>query len=91
MLLRVPGIGTHSVQLILMARKHNRLNSSHLQKMGIVMKRARFFITCNELRSQNVQDLKPEIVRQLLLEKKTLGTDGAIQLKLFNNTLPALR
>ncbi|HEY3372603.1 MAG TPA: putative DNA modification/repair radical SAM protein [Prolixibacteraceae bacterium] len=91
MLLRVPGIGTHSVQLILLARKHNRLNSSHLQKMGIVMKRARFFITCNELRSQNVQDLKPEIVRQLLLDKKTVGTDGAIQLKLFNNTLPALR
>ena len=91
MLLRVPGIGTHSVQLILMARKHNRLNSSHLQKMGIVMKRARFFITCNELGSHNIQDLKPEIVRQLLLEKKTIGNDGAIQLKLFNNTLPALR
>ena len=91
MLLRVPGIGTHSVQLILMARKHNRLNSSHLQKMGIVMKRARFFITCNELRSQNIQDLKPEIVRQLLLDKKTIANDGAIQLKLFNPVLPALR
>ena len=91
MLLRIPGIGTHSVQLILMARKHNRLNSSHLQKMGVVMKRARFFITCNELRSQNVQDLKPEIVRQLLLEKKPVGNDGAIQLKLFNPVMLALR
>jgi putative DNA modification/repair radical SAM protein len=90
MLLRIPGIGTHSVQLILLARKHTRLNSSHLQKMGVVMKRARFFITCNELRSQNVQDLKPEIVRQLLLEKKAIGTDGAIQLKLFNPVMPAL-
>ncbi|MDO9615438.1 MAG: radical SAM protein, partial [Bacteroidota bacterium] len=91
MLLRIPGIGTHSVQLILLARKHTRLNSSHLQKMGVVMKRARFFITCNELRSQNVQELKPEIVRQLLLEKKAIGTDGAIQLKLFNPVMPALR
>lgn len=91
MLLRVPGIGTHSVQLILLARKHNRLNSSHLQKMGIVMKRARFFITCNELRSQNIQDLKPEIVRQFLLDKKTIGNDGAIQLKLFNPVMPTLR
>lgn len=91
MLLRVPGIGTRSVQLIVMARKHNRLNSAHLQKMGVVMKRARYFITCNELRSQNIQDLKPEIVRQLLLEKKTLGNDGAIQLKLFNPVMPALR
>ena len=91
MLLRVPGIGTHSVQLILMARKHQRLNSSHLQKMGVVMKRARYFITCNELRSQNIQDLKPEIVRQLLLEKKPVGTDGALQLKLFHPVMPALR
>ncbi|MDP3913430.1 MAG: putative DNA modification/repair radical SAM protein [Bacteroidota bacterium] len=90
MLLRIPGIGTHSVQLILLARKHTRLNSSHLQKMGVVMKRARFFITCNELRSQNVQELKPEIVRQLLLEKKAIGTDDAIQLKLFNPVMPAL-
>jgi predicted DNA-binding helix-hairpin-helix protein len=91
MLLRVPGIGTHSVQLILMGRKHNRLNSGHLQKMGVVMKRARYFITCNELRSQNIQDLKPELVRQLLLEKKSAGNDGAIQLKLFNPVMPALR
>jgi predicted DNA-binding helix-hairpin-helix protein len=91
MLLRIPGIGTHSVQLILLARKHTRLNSSHLQKMGVVMKRARFFITCNELRSQNVQELKPEIVRQLLVEKKAIGTDGAIQLKLFNPVMLALR
>ena len=91
MLLRIPGIGTHSVQLIILARKHTRLNSSHLQKMGVVMKRARYFITCNELRSQNIQELKPEFVRQLLLEKKPVGNDGAIQLKLFSPVLPALR
>jgi putative DNA modification/repair radical SAM protein len=91
MLLRVPGIGTHSVQLILMARKHSRLNSSHLQKMGVVMKRAKFFITCNELQSKNVQDLKPEIVRQLLIDKKSIGNDGAYQLKLFQPMAPALK
>ncbi|MGE5393800.1 MAG: putative DNA modification/repair radical SAM protein [Candidatus Saccharibacteria bacterium] len=91
MLLRVPGIGTHSVQMILMARKHNRLNSSHLQKMGVVMKRARYFITCQELQSRSIQELKPEIVRQLLLEKKPAGNDGAIQLKLFTQGLPAIR
>ena len=91
MLLRIPGIGTKSVQLILMARKHNRLNSSHLKKMGVVMKRAQFFITCNELRSQNIQDLKPEIVRQLLLDKKSLGSDAAVQLKLFYPMMSVLK
>jgi len=91
MLLRVPGIGTRSVPLIIMARKHQRLNSSHLTKMGVVMKRARYFITCNELRSQNIQELKPELVRQLLLEKKPIGTDGAYQLKLFHSMMPVLK
>lgn len=90
MLLRVPGMGTHSVQLILLARKHTRLNSSHLQKMGVVMKRARYFITCNELRSQNIQELKPETVRRLLLEKKPVASDGAVQLNLFQPLMPAL-
>lgn len=91
MLLRIPGVGTHSVQLILMARKHQRLTSAHLQKMGVVMKRARYFITCNELRSQNVQDLKPEFVRQLLLEKNPVASDNSFQLKLFMPAMPALR
>ena len=91
MLLRIPGIGTRSVPLILLARQHQRLNSTHLKKLGVVMKRARYFITCNELRSQNIQELKPELVRQLLLEKKAIGNDGAVQLKLFHPMMPALR
>jgi putative DNA modification/repair radical SAM protein len=86
MLLRVPGIGTHSVQMIIMARKLNRLNSAHLQKIGVVMKRARYFITCLELQSPKVQDMKPEIIRQILLEKQTIGSDAAVQLKLFQPT-----
>lgn len=90
MLLRIPGVGTKSVQLILMARKHNRLNSSHLKKMGVVMKRAQYFITCNELAVRNVQDLKPEIVRQILLDKTSVGSDNAIQLKMFYPAMPAL-
>ncbi len=91
MLLRIPGVGTKSVQLILMARKHNRLNSSHLKKMGVVMKRAQFFITCNELRIRNVQELRPEIVRQLLLDKNPVSSDAAVQLKMFYPVVPALR
>ncbi|MBL7966396.1 MAG: putative DNA modification/repair radical SAM protein [Prolixibacteraceae bacterium] len=90
MLLRIPGVGTKSVQLIIMARKHNRLNSAHLKKMGVVMKRAQYFITCNELAVRNVQDLKPEIVRQILLDKTSVGSDNAIQLKMFYPTMPAL-
>lgn len=46
-LLRVPGIGPKSVQKILRARRLAPLNFDTLTRMGVVMKRALYFITCN--------------------------------------------
>ena len=46
-LLRVPGIGTKSAKRILTARRHARLSFSDLKKMGVVLKRALYFITLN--------------------------------------------
>lgn len=46
-LLRVPGIGPTSAWRIVGARKHGRLSFEHLKKMGVVLKRALYFITCN--------------------------------------------
>jgi len=46
-LLRVPGIGVVSAQRIIKARRLSSLRSEDLQKIGVVMKRARYFITCN--------------------------------------------
>ncbi len=46
-LLRVPGIGVRSVRRILRARRWSSLDIIDLQKMGVVIKRAHFFITCN--------------------------------------------
>lgn len=45
MLLRVPGIGARSAQKILSARRYTALTFEHLQKMRVVLKRARHFIT----------------------------------------------
>lgn len=47
LLLRVPGIGGRSAQKILQARKYTNLTFEHLQKMRVVLKRARHFITAN--------------------------------------------
>lgn len=86
MLLRVPGIGVRSAKLIFMARRYGRVNAGQLQKMGVVMKRARYFITCNELSSPTVNELKPENVKQLLLKKIPGKKDKYPgQLKLFPN------
>ncbi len=45
-LLRVPGIGTRSAKRILQARKHAKLDFKDIKKMGVVLKRALYFITC---------------------------------------------
>ena len=46
-LLRVPGIGVNSARRICGARKTARLGFEDLKKMGVVLKRALYFITCS--------------------------------------------
>lgn len=46
-LLRVPGIGVKSAHRIVSARKFGVLDFSQLKKIGVVLKRAAYFITCN--------------------------------------------
>jgi hypothetical protein len=46
LLLRVPGIGVRSAQRIINARRIQKLEFSDIKKLGVVLKRARFFITC---------------------------------------------
>lgn len=46
-LLRIPGIGPKSALNILKARKYYQLHLSDLKKLGVVIKRAQYFISCN--------------------------------------------
>lgn len=46
LLLRVPGIGPKSAQRIVKARRQGRLDYTSLKRMGVVLKRAVYFITC---------------------------------------------
>lgn len=45
-LLRVPGIGVRSAKRILAARHHSSLDFNDIKRMGVVLKRALYFITC---------------------------------------------
>lgn len=47
LLLRVPGIGVKSARRIVMARRSEKLDFEHLRRIGVVLKRAHYFITCN--------------------------------------------
>lgn len=82
MLLRVPGIGVKSAQLIVASRRFSRIGFYQLKKMGVVMKKAQYFITCCELPMRTVNELTPQGVRSLLLPKsrKTKGEDGQLLL-----------
>ena len=74
-ILRVPGIGVKSALLIVNSRRFNRVTSYHLKKMGVVLKKAKYFITCGELTSSfsqpiiGINEIRPERLRPMLLSK----------------------
>lgn len=70
MILRVPGVGVKSAKLILALRRFGKLDSIQLKKIGVVMKRAQYFIVCRELPMKTIHELKPEGIRNLLIGKK---------------------
>ena len=75
MLLRVPGLGVKSAKMILTARRYSRLGTSHLKQIGVVLKNAQYFITCNELPTRTVNEIKPENVRRILTQRRATRVD----------------
>lgn len=82
MLLRIPGLGVKSAKMILVSRRYGRIGTSQLKKMGVVLKKAQYFITCNELTCKTVNEIKPEKVRQILTQKTNKKEDPQ-QLKII--------
>ena len=72
MLLRVPGIGVKSALRIVQARKSARLTFEDLKKMGVVLKRAIYFITCSGRQMYPIRLEEDYITRNLLYEKEKL-------------------
>lgn len=72
MLLRVPGIGVTSAKRICAARRHSFLSYDTLRRLGIVLKRAKYFITCKG-KFYGESD-SPEFIRQRLVSGEPLGT-----------------
>jgi predicted DNA-binding helix-hairpin-helix protein len=48
------------------SRRFSHLGFYELKKIGVVMKKARYFVVCRELPTLTVNELKPQGVRQLL-------------------------
>ncbi len=65
-LLRVPGIGPKSASRITYARRYGRLDYMSLKKMGVVLKRAQYFITCGGKQLYHMPIEEGYITRQLI-------------------------
>ena len=90
MLLRVPGIGVKSARRILQARRSARLDFEALKKIGVVLKRALYFVTCNGKMMYRTKMEEDYIVRNLtsdLKVRRQLAGDGMTyrQMSLFDD------
>jgi len=77
-LMRVPGIGAKTARRIIETRRRSNLSFDNLRRLGAVLKRARYFISCSGASIEKPDD--PVRIRRLLA-----GQDGAgLQLPLFD-------
>ncbi len=75
MLLRVPGIGTKSAMRIVAARKQAALRFEDLKKIGVVLKRALYFITCSGRMMYPIRMSEDSIAARLIGEERRKSLD----------------
>ena len=85
MLLRVPGIGVTSAKRIMYARKAAYLDFDGLKKIGVVLKRAQFFITCKGKSAPYVKIDRQQAERYLISDEKQPLLDEVEQTSLFDS------
>ncbi len=83
MLLRVPGIGVTSAQRILTARRSGPVDFSGLRKIGVVLKRAQYFITCKGKIIEGLKIASDGAIRALMADQYKLPSQYPEQLSLF--------
>ena len=66
-LIRIPGIGITSAKKIVSARKVFKIEFKDLKNMGVSLKRAKYFITCNNKYFNNLSYLNKELITINLL------------------------
>ncbi len=81
-LLRVPGVGLKSAERMIAARRFGGLHLNELSKMGVVLKKARYFITCQGKFLERLDNAS--LIRQKLLDApNSSGVSALSQLPLF--------
>ena len=92
-LLRVPGIGPKSAMRIVKSRRGSHLSFEHLKKIGVVLKRAKYFITCEGKMMYHMRLEQQFLTRQLTGEEAASNWEVSHpeqyqQLSLFDAAVP---
>lgn len=83
-LLRVPGIGVKSANRIIAARRHGSIDFEHLKKMGVVLKRAVFFITCQGRMMTKIKMEEQYITNNLIYNEPVKPVDDGVNYRQMN-------
>lgn len=90
LLLRVPGIGVTSARRILNARRAGILDFAALKKLGVVLKRAQYFILCKGKMAEGLKITQDAVLRALMSDRclSMLPGEEPEQLSLYADGLP---
>ena len=87
-LLRVPGVGVTSAKRILVSRRAGRLRIDDLRKLGVVMKRAQYFLTASGKMAEGLRFTPDSLLRSLIAaERSSLPQPEMEQLSLFDSAV----
>ena len=88
MLLRVPGVGVKSAQRIVAARRTSTLTFEGLKRIGVVLKRAQYFLLCSGKMAEGLVVTPDAVLRALIserdYERARLPEEAPEQLSLFD-------
>ena len=83
-LLRIPGVGVVSAKRILASRRVRRLRVEDLKRLGVVMKRAQYFLTASGKMAEGLRFTPDSLLRGLIAaERSSLPQPELEQLSLF--------
>ena len=89
-LLKIPGVGVLSARKIISARKYNKLTFESLKRMRVVLKRAKYFITCDGKYFSDSSFFNANLITTSLIhdERKLIQPKAEVeQLSLFEPTM----
>lgn len=78
-LLRIPGVGVLSAQRIVRQRKVAAVKYDDLKKMGVVLKRAKHFLTCSG-KYYGEKNFMPHVIKDQILQ-----INDGVQLSMFGD------